>query len=241
MKKKLFLAFLFGISQFGFSQQNTDYQYIIIPKQFSFQKEVNQFNLNILSKFLLEKNNFKCVWDDKIPENSNSCDGLRFNIINNSNLLKTKLIATLTACKGNVVYTSQEGKSGEKDFKKGYSEALRKALANTNSISMKKITPDKKEDNATYTPDNPIDNIKIQESNLNITKLTLKEIENKIILINENNEEVFSLQKTSLENMYQALRKKDNVSGIFFKKDNHFIFEYNKNGNIIHDFYDVTF
>lgn len=241
MKKNLFLTFLFGILQFGFSQQNTDYQYIIIPKQFSFQKEVNQFNLNILSKFLLEKNNFKCVWDDKIPENSNSCDGLRFNIINNSNLLKTKLIATLTDCKGNVVYTSQEGKSGEKDFKKGYSEALRKALANTNSISMKKITPDKKEDNVTYTPDNPIDNIKIQESNLNITKLTLKEIENKIILINENNEEVFSLQKTSLENMYQALRKKDNVSGIFFKKDNYFIFEYNKNGSIIHDFYDVTF
>ena len=151
MKKNLFLAFLFGISQFGFSQQNTDYQYIIVPKQFSFQKEVNQFNLNILSKFLLEKNNFKCVWDDKIPENSNSCDGLR------------------------------------------------------------------------------------------ITKLTLKEIENKIILINENNEEFFSLQKTSLENMYQALRKKDNVSGIFFKKDNHFIFEYNKNDSIIHDFYDVTF
>ena len=208
MKKNLFLAFLFGISQFGFSQQNTDYKYIIVPKQFSFQKEVNQFNLNILSKFLLEK---------------------------------TKLIATLTDCKGNVVYTSQEGKSGEKDFKKGYSEALRKALANTNSISMKKITPDKKEDNVTYTPDNPIDNIKIQESNLNITKLTLKEIENKIILINENNGEVFSLQKTSLENMYQALRKKDNVNGIFFKKDNHFIFEYNKNGSIIHDFYDITF
>ena len=41
--------------------------------------------------------------------------------------------------------------------------------------------------------------------------------------------------------MYQALRKKDNVSGIFFKKDNHFIFEYNKNDSIIHDFYDVTF
>ncbi len=113
------------------------------------------------------------MWDDKIPENSNSCDGLRFNIINNSNLLKTKLIATLTDCKGNVVYTSQEGKSGEKDFKKGYSEALRKALANTNSISMKKITPEKKEDNVTYTPDNPTDNIKIQELNLNITKLTL--------------------------------------------------------------------
>ena len=71
--------------------------------------------------------------------------------------------------------------------------------------------------------------------------IRLKEIENKIILINKNNEEVFSLQKTSLENMYQALRKKDNVSGIFFKKDNHFIFEYNKNGSIIHDFYDVTF
>ena len=67
MKKNLFLAFLFGISQFGFSQQNSDYQYIIVPKQFSFQKEVNQFNLNILSKFLLEKNNFKCVWDYKIP------------------------------------------------------------------------------------------------------------------------------------------------------------------------------
>ena len=41
---------------------------------------------------------------------------------------------------------------------------------------MKKITPDKKEGNITYTPDNPTDNIKIQESNLNITKLTLKEI-----------------------------------------------------------------
>ena len=54
-------------------------------------------------------------------------------------------------------------------------------------------------------------------------------------------ENIETQQKTSLENMYQALRKKDNVSGIFFKKDNHFIFEYNKNGSIIHDFYDVTF
>ncbi|MDO4879759.1 MAG: hypothetical protein Q3983_00625 [Capnocytophaga sp.] len=243
MKTFIFLCSFWGFSSFCFSQQNTDYQYIILPKQFNFQKEVNQYNINTLSKFLLEKKNLQCVWDDKIPENFAICDGLRFNVINKSNLFKTKVIATLSDCKGNIVYTSPEGQSREKDFKKGYNEALREALANINLSSIKKVIKnEEKEDEKTVKiPDNPLDRVQIQESSsLRFRLLTFQESNNKILLLNDKKEEIFSLQKTSLENVFQAVRKEDSINGIFFKKDNYFVFEYNKNGEIIHDFYEVN-
>jgi len=87
---------------------------------------------------------------------------MKADVINESNLFTSKLKVTLTDCSNNVFYTSELGKSKEKDFKKSYHEALRRAFHSIqklnyhykkgNSIPATKITEKAVEISAAETP-----------------------------------------------------------------------------------------
>ena len=120
-----------------------EYKYVIVPNKFDFLKYDDQYQLNSLTKFLFNKEGFKVLFaGDERPEelNSDTCLGLTSRVNNNSGLLSTKLVIELVNCRNEIVFTSTEGRSKEKDFKKGYHEALRDAF---NSIT---------ELNYSYTP-----------------------------------------------------------------------------------------
>ncbi len=121
-----------------FSQSNlNDYKYVIVPKKFGFLKKADMYQVNSLTKFLLEKENFIVFFDDNLPVDlaNNRCVGLYANVLNKGGLFKTKLVTELKDCNNNVVFKTKEGSSKEKDYKKSYHEALRNAFQSFKTIN----------------------------------------------------------------------------------------------------------
>lgn len=126
-------------AQFSMAQkQINNYAYVVIPEQFSFQKSADQYQLNSLVKFLLEKEGVVCFMDnEKIPQKYIllDCGGLKLKYHKNSNMFKTKLWFELLDCSNNAVFTSEEGMSREKEYEKAYQEAIRASMESFKALS----------------------------------------------------------------------------------------------------------
>ena len=131
MKKILFLVALLPLTLVA--------QTVIVPNRYAFQKEDNQYQLNMLTKFLLEKQGFKVYMESEAPAEllQNPCAALKADVKNESNMMTSKVQFLLTDCTNKVVFTSQIGKSREKEFKKSYQEALRNALSGAELATFK--------------------------------------------------------------------------------------------------------
>ncbi|WP_040396262.1 hypothetical protein [Aquimarina agarilytica] len=129
-KKQLISGIIFiFFSITAFAQVLNDYKYVMVPAQFTFQKEEHQYNFNRLTKFLLEKYDFDAIIQgENLPENLNGCEALLANVVKGKGFLKTMLTLELKDCKGQVLFRSIDGVSREKDFKKSYHEAIRNAF-----------------------------------------------------------------------------------------------------------------
>lgn len=123
-----FFVFLFGITSNTFGQDTNKYKYVLVPQEFEFLKHPNQYQVNALTAFLLEKYGFDALYEEKIPANMGLCDVLKVNVHNDSSLFRSKLYITLENCNDEVVFTSKTGSSREKNYKKSYHEALREAF-----------------------------------------------------------------------------------------------------------------
>ena len=123
------IAFLLITSIYSQSNLN-DYKFVIVPNKYDFLKEADQYQLNSLTKFLLEKENFTVLFDDNLPSEiaNNRCLALYSTVLNESGMFKTSLIVQLKNCKNEIVFASKEGVSREKEYKKAYHEALRNAF-----------------------------------------------------------------------------------------------------------------
>lgn len=158
----LFLIFSFSVL---FAQKNINsYKYILVPKQFEFQKSADQYQLNSLTKFLFEKSGFTVLFtDENFPADlaANSCLGLKAKVINDSGMFSTKMNVVLTDCTNQVVYSTTDGKSKEKDYKTAFHEALRMAFADIENLK--------------YTYDGSLAANKNNDK-VEIEKLTVKEI-----------------------------------------------------------------
>ena len=115
-----------------FAQNNINsYKYILVPRQFEFQKSQDQYQLNSLTKFLFNKAGFSVLYtDEHYPEDlaNKNCLALTTKINSGSSLFKTKMSIELYDCQNKVVYITKEGISREKDYKKSYQEAIRNAF-----------------------------------------------------------------------------------------------------------------
>lgn len=117
-------------------EQLNDYKYIIVPKQFEEFKRDNQYETSTLVKFLFSEKGFEVFYEDEFPEElkNNGCLGLRAKLIDGSSMFTTKAAVKLENCNGEVVFTTKEGKSKEKDYKDSYGEALRDAFTSFDTI-----------------------------------------------------------------------------------------------------------
>ena len=106
-------------------------QTVVVPNKFAFLKSDNEYQLNILTKFLIEKQGFKAYMENEVPAEllNTPCNILRADVKNESNMMTSKLRLVLTDCANKEVFSSEVGKSREKEYKKSYQEALRNALA----------------------------------------------------------------------------------------------------------------
>lgn len=136
-----------------FSQGKLDaYKYIIAPKQFDFQKSEDSYQINSLTKFLFEKQGFIVLFNDEsFPAElrENSCLALNAKLINNSSMFKTRVVFELKNCYNQIVLQTPEGESRDKDYKKGFNEAIRNAFVTVEneaySFSQKPILKEKQE------------------------------------------------------------------------------------------------
>ena len=133
MTKALYIVlFLMMTHVTSFSQSSVnDYKYIIIPAQFEFLKEKDQYQINSLTKFLFNKYGYTAyMQDEDLPEDlhNNRCLGLTADVVKENAFLKTKLRIDLKDCNGTVVKSSQVGETREKEFSKCYNLALRDAF-----------------------------------------------------------------------------------------------------------------
>lgn len=141
IKRIIFLGLVFCITHQFYAQDSVnDYKYIIVPEGYVFLRENDDYQLNSLSKFLFQKYGFTAfIRGEELPEDLkiNGCKGLRADVKKKSGLLKTKLSVDLIDCNGTVVFSSKEGVSREKDFKKSYHEALRNAFKYVKALNYK--------------------------------------------------------------------------------------------------------
>ncbi len=137
MKNILYLLVtVLATTHFSNAQLN-DYKYMVVPKRFNMFKEVNQYQTSTLVKHLFSTNGYTVIYDDVLPEDlkDNGCLALRAELDNNSSLFATKVSIVLKDCNGQIVFTSLEGRSKIKEFKPGYTDAIKKAFVSFETLN----------------------------------------------------------------------------------------------------------
>ncbi|MEM9143342.1 MAG: hypothetical protein AAGA86_10175 [Bacteroidota bacterium] len=129
--KRLILLLMGTVFNIGTAQMVlNDYKFIIVPKRFSDFKKENQYQTSTLVKHLFTQKGFQVFYDDNLPMdlNSDRCLGLLVKLNNNSSLFTTKVNLDLVDCFSKTVYSTQEGRSKEKEYKISFNEAIRESL-----------------------------------------------------------------------------------------------------------------
>ncbi|MCW9036651.1 hypothetical protein [Altibacter sp.] len=120
------LTLLFCIE--GNAQKNiSDYPYVVVPAFFEFLKEPDQYQMNSLTKFLLNKEGLNAVFETELP-NIPRCDALWADVELSPGFIWTRTYVILKDCNGNEVYRSGEGRSKFKEYKKAFQHSLRNAF-----------------------------------------------------------------------------------------------------------------
>jgi hypothetical protein len=244
MKKALTLLVLL-ITGLCFSQSINDYKYVIVPERFEFQKTNNEYNINTLAKTMLEKYGFTAFYanGDKPDELAlNRCMALYTDVEKASGILHTGLIIVLKDCQGNVLYTSEKGKSKEKEYHAAYNEAFRDAARSFAFINYKYNGTDVTKTKAAKNTVDLTPSASVQTSpaaNLEEITLFAQPIPNGYQLIDSTPKVVLRIYKTSKPDSFTAIA--EGINGLVFKKDNDWYFEYYDNEQLISKKLDIKF
>jgi hypothetical protein len=232
------LTFLCIIFSFYFTsgQENkvAHYKYIIVPQRLSFLKEVDQYQTSSLIKFLLKKNGFIAILDSEqypLELRENRCKALKVKIIKKSSMFKSVLRLELKDCSDQLVFSSDEGTSRLKDYKKSYHEALRNLHRTMKDVRYK---PELYKGLGINKNQVLIKNIAlVNETNT----LSARAMENGFELMKADSIIVFSVLNTALENLFVVQGK----NGILYKKDAFWILEYYDGNKRIIEQYEIRF
>ncbi|SMG38420.1 hypothetical protein [Arenibacter troitsensis] len=166
MMKNFFLPLILMCGLLGMSQAELNkYKYIIVPTKFETFKHENQYQTSTMIKYNLVENGFTAVYDNDMPADllANRCLGLLLNLKDDSSMFTTKVTLTLKDCQSNVVYTTVEGSSKEKDYKSAYSEAIKECFKSLSGLGYK-YEPSGDTDQATVSFKNDVKRIEEKSS-----------------------------------------------------------------------------
>ena len=265
MKNIILVVFLIMSNFFVFGQVKkvNNYKFIVVPDRFDFLKQKDEYKTSSLTKFLLKKNGFTVVLNsEQYPKDliNNPCSALNALVLDKSSMFKVKVIIELRDCSNRLLYTSEEGVSRLKEFKKGFQEAIRNAYASMGNIVyepflLETIRKDKKEivtvnpvlveevkevklevelpviNNIEAAQISPINNIALS------TTLYAQPKENGFQLINLKPQVVFVILNTSVKGVFLIKDK----NGLLYKKGENWIAEFYDNGKLIEKKYQVKF
>ncbi len=235
----------------GFAQNLNDYKYALVPSKFSFLKEENMYNLNLLTKMYLQKYGFETYFENEtVPDDfvNTNCNKIFVDLIQENNMFTTKVKVILKDCKGRILFTSEEGKSRDKQYKIAYNEALRMAFDNFSVLKTHKFQSTEKslemigepnEVKVTTELKEALNNGTIINTIVNSSALFAQPISNGFQLINSEPKVIFKIYKTSTKDFYIAT--KGTINGVFFSKNKEWFFEYYQNEKLISDKVEVKF
>ncbi len=255
--KTRFLLLLLLVACYGFSQSVNDYKAVIIPLKYEFQKLDNQYRLQTLTKFNLDKAGFKSFYNNEsIPlEFKDRCSLLYVDVINESSLFVTKLHVVFKDCYGVAIFNSEIGRSKEKEYGMSYAEALNEAFKSVYALQYnysEKVIANKIE---IITVNAPV--VKPSEVLVPVVVAKKEIVDSKIIenispnllyaqptaygyqLIDSEPKVVMKVYKTS--NPASFMATKGSVQGVLVSKDNQWFFEYYQNDQLISEKVAVKF
>jgi hypothetical protein len=236
MKTRI-LFLLFFVTIYGFSQSVNDYKAIIIPLRYEFLKSDNQYRLQTLTKFNLQKAGFKAFYsNESIPEELNDrCSLLYVDVKNESSLLVAKLQILFKDCYGTEIYKSEIGKSREKEYQISYMEALNEAFKSVYALQYRysakvevPVVDSNKESNES----------KIKETK-SLDLLYAQPTAFGYQLIDSEPKVIIKLYKTSNPNSFIAF--KGSIQGVLVSSENQWFFEYYQNNEKISENVEVKF
>lgn len=247
MKIKLLITAIL-CSVVGFAQSVNDYKAVIVPLKYDFIKTDNQYRLATLSKQNLLKAGFEAFYtNEQLPEGyTDRCQVLYIDVTKDSAFLVTKLIVQFKDCFGQVVFTSEVGRSKEKDYDLAYREALENAFKSVYALHYKysgtpvatsKTSSVPVRTNAATTAVTTVAAAQVaattaspdlKDPNL----LYAQPTESGYQLIDKTPKVVMKLLKTSQSNVFIAI--KDNVQGsLILKEDGQWYFESYQNDKLV--------
>jgi hypothetical protein len=248
MRIKLLLIALL-VSFVGFSQNINDYKAVIVPLKYDFMKTDNQYRLATMTKSNLIKAGFQAFYvNEEIPgDYADRCQLLYIDVKRDNGFLVTKLFVEFKDCYGKVVYTSEIGKSKEKDYELAYKESLDLAFLSINKLHYKysgnavASTSTKAASSVSATAVVATNSVAatpiadVSDPNL----LYAQPTENGFQLIDKTPKVVMKLLKTSRPDSFIAI--KDGIQGSLNAKDNQWFFEYYQNDKLVSEKVSVKF
>lgn len=253
MKIKLLLVALL-VSVIGFSQSINDYKAVIVPLKYEFLKSENQYRMSTISKSNLLKAGFQAFYaNEEIPAEFNDrCQLLYMDVRKDNAFLVTKLFVEFKDCYGKVIYTSEVGRSKEKEFEVAYRESLNAAFTSIYALHYKysgnAVVATTKAAPVTAAPivvsaavipaaTQQVSTPVADTSDPNL--LYAQPTENGYQLIDKTPKVVIKLLKTSRPDSFIAI--KDGVQGTLNAKDNQWFFEYYQNDKLVSEKISVKF
>ena len=267
MKNIILVLFLIISSLFVFGQEKNvnNYKFIVVPDRFDFLKQKDEYKTSSLTKFLLKQNGFIVVLNsEQYPKDltDNPCSGLKALVLDKSSMFKVKVVIELRDCSNRLLYTSEEGVSRLKEYKKGFQEAIRNAHASMNAVIyepflLETIGKDKKEiviinpvlveeekdvkiDTGLAEIHNLEEAAQVSSNNdiaLANNTLYAQPKENGFQLINAKPQVVFVILNTGVKDIYVIKDK----NGLLYKKGENWIAEFYDGGEIVVKKYSIKF
>ncbi len=251
--KKYFLVALMLVCSLSKAQSINDYKAVIVPVKYDWLKQENQYRLNTLTKFNLEKAGFQAFYNkESIPSSFNDrCNLLYATVLNKSSFLVTKLVVQLKDCNEKVIFESEVGKSKEKDYKVAYTESLNEAFESILALGYQYSgTSVVVQETVVAKPAEQMSAPKSSEvvvapaaSTASVTSgadlLYAQATATGFQLIDSTPKVVMKLMKTSQPNSFIAI--KGELQGSLLLKDGQWYFEYYKNDVLLSEKVNVKF
>lgn len=241
MKSTLFLALFLGLFAYKATAQNklSDYQYAIVPTQFVFQDEVNQYRLNSNLKFALTQLGFKTFTQgSRYPDflMLDGCLALTANLVVDESAFSTTMQLQMVDCRGTVVFQTAEHKNREKVLEEAFTRAWEDVRADLSNVVYRyNGYGENKSDNSsslstqpdagTGTPE-PRKPTAITSQNSNQTYSIVETRNGKFLMYGE--DIVLTLYPTAKADVFLGVGSLGN--GVFYKSDGDWNFEYLRDG-----------
>ena len=227
-------AFLmvFGLcSLMVFSQKINEFEFVVVPTKFDFQRDENEYRLNTLLKYRLEDYGFTASYtsDQLNTDYEDRCLYLNANVIDESTMFLTKIYIVFKDCNNATIFQSDIGTSKIKAKKEAYNEALQDALQSVKAINYK--FTGKKNEATTQEPQSELNTVAPVTTLVTDNTLFAQPIPNGFQLIDSSPKVILKMHRTSQPDYFMATSGERN--GLVFKKDSKWFFEYYKNEKLI--------